>query len=140
MKPGAWWRGVAAAAGALILAGAAQAEPAGFDPMFTDHAVLQRDRSIEVWGRAGPGERLTLDLAGQNIRARADKAGRWRARFEPLPAGGPYELKLTGAAGDGRSLSDVMVGDVWLCSGQSNMEFPVRRGLNSETEIGAAAN
>lgn len=133
------WACIAAAG--WLAAGAASAQPAvGFDPVFSDHAVLQRDRPLEVWGQAPAKARLTVEIAGQAVQAKADKAGHWRARLAPLAAGGPYELKLTQAKGDSRALSDIMVGDVFLCSGQSNMEFAVRQGLNAETEISAGAN
>jgi sialate O-acetylesterase len=129
-----------AGAAVFTVAGVAPAQAADFDPMFQDHAVLQRERPIEVWGQAVAGERLSVEIAGHAAQAKAGSDGHWRARLDALPAGGPYELKLTGAKGEVRTVSDVMVGDVWLCSGQSNMEFPVRRGLDYETEIAASDN
>jgi sialate O-acetylesterase len=123
------------------MAGGAAAAPAlGFDPVFTDHAVLQRGRPLEVWGQAPAKAKLTVEIAGQSVKTAADKGGHWRARFQPLQAGGPYELKLSQDKGESRVLFDVAVGDVFLCSGQSNMEFAVRQGLNAETEINAGAD
>lgn len=131
---------------AVVLAGAAtgvlaQTSPAGplLADVFQDHAVLQRDRPIAVRGRAAPDSQLAVTLAGATVAARADAEGRWRAVLPALPAGGPHELRV---AQDGRTqvLTDLLIGDVWLCSGQSNMEFGVRSVTNADTEIGASAD
>jgi sialate O-acetylesterase len=108
-------------------------------PMFQDHAVLQRDRAIAIWGAARPGESVHVELAGLRAQARADTAGRWQVKLPALPAGGPHTL--VASSSDARQVaSDVLVGDVWLCSGQSNMELPVSRTLNAPSEIAAAGN
>ncbi|MDP3801887.1 sialate O-acetylesterase [Brevundimonas sp.] len=131
---------------AVVLAGAATGVLAQTSPtsplladVFQDHAVLQRDRPIAVWGRAAPDSQLAVTLAGTTVAARADAEGRWRAVLPALPAGGPHELSV---AQDGRTqvLTDLLIGDVWLCSGQSNMEFGVRSVTNADTEIGASAD
>ncbi|HWQ85421.1 sialate O-acetylesterase [Brevundimonas sp.] len=132
---------------AVVLAGAAatgvlaQSPPAEslLADVFQDHAVLQRDRPIAVWGRAAPDAQLAVTLAGTTVAARADAEGRWRAVLPALPAGGPHELSV---AQDGRAqvLTDLLIGDVWLCSGQSNMEFGVRSATNADTEIGNSAD
>lgn len=110
-------------------------------PMFQDHAVLQRDRNVRIWGEADPGAEVVVDIAGSEVKTRADaKDGRWEATLPPQPAGGPHELKVRSSTGEMRSVADVLFGDVWLCSGQSNMELPVRRVINSDTEIGRSAN
>src|SRR5688572_10297335 len=88
-------------------------------PLFSDHVVLQRDRAIEVWGSAAPGEEIQLSLAGTSATARSDSSGRWSARLPALPAGGPYELSARTQAGLAQTVGDVQIGDVWLCSGQS---------------------
>lgn len=105
-----------------------------FDAPFTDHAVLQRDRDITVRGQASPGAEVTLNFAGVTLRTSADANGGWRATLPAKPAGGPYTLT---AASDGASatLADVMIGDVWLCSGQSNMEFTLRHATNADAEV-----
>jgi sialate O-acetylesterase len=108
--------------------------------IFQDHAVLQRDQPIPVWGTARAGERVTVALNGRTASASADPSGRWEARLPPMPAGGPYALTATAASGARRTVSDVLVGDVWLCSGQSNMELPVSRTLNADSEIAQSAN
>jgi len=108
--------------------------------MFQDHAVLQRDRPIPLWGRAQPGEDIRITLAGDLVRVRTDAQGHWQVQLPALRAGGPYTLTVTAGSGDTRTLADVLVGDVWLCSGQSNMELPVRRTLNARAEIAGADN
>ncbi|MES1201099.1 MAG: sialate O-acetylesterase [Pseudomonadota bacterium] len=108
--------------------------------MFQDHAVLQRDRAIPVWGETRPRERVTVTLDGHNVTARADAHGHWRANLPALHAGGPYQLVARTAHGQTQTLSDVLIGDVFLCSGQSNMEFGVAGSLYGEFEIRFANN
>jgi sialate O-acetylesterase len=91
-------------------------------PLFHDHAVLQRDTPIPVWGTGTPGEKVHATLAGSTAETRVNPDGFWLIRIPPLPAGGPYELMLH--SGESRlALHDILVGDVWICSGQSNMQF-----------------
>ncbi|BCX46602.1 rhamnogalacturonan acetylesterase [Haloferula helveola] len=91
--------------------------------VFSDHMVLQRDLDIPVWGTAEPGAEVEVTLAGESRVVRAGPKGRWRLRLPPLEAGGPYRMVVSSSAT--RSFEDVMVGEVWLCSGQSNMDFTV---------------
>lgn len=116
----------------------AAAETAGLlHPLFQDHAVLQRDQPIAVWGQARAGEVVSVTFAGQAVTTHADATGRWQATLPATGAGGPYTLEA--AAGPRHeSVRDVLVGDVWLCAGQSNMELPVWRSLNAASEIAAA--
>jgi sialate O-acetylesterase len=90
----------------------------------SDHAVLQRERPIQVWGWATPGAHLTAHFHDQAVSANADELGKWSLYLRPEPAGGPYVLSV---GGDGPELrvSDLLVGDVWIASGQSNMEIPL---------------
>jgi sialate O-acetylesterase len=118
----------------------AQDAPALLAPMFGSHAVLQRDRPIAVWGTAHPTDRVTVTLNGGRVQATASADGRWRATLPPMEAGGPFVLAAASSSGQSQSVDDVMVGDVWLCSGQSNMELPVARTLNAEDEIAHAAS
>jgi sialate O-acetylesterase len=104
--------------------------------LFGDHMVLQRDQADPVWGTAEPGEELTVSLAGQKKTARAGSDGRWKIVLDPLPAGGPYELVLSGKSTI--TLKDVLVGEVWVCSGQSNMEMSVKSSNHSAEEQAAA--
>ena len=125
---------------ALGVAGPTLAQVA-LAPTFTDHAVIQRGQPILVSGTAAPVEKLTVRLAGKNATATAGGDGYWQASFAALPAGGPYELTVFGA--DGRVVAaakDVVIGDVWLCSGQSNMELPVRRALDFDNQAAAFAD
>jgi sialate O-acetylesterase len=131
------WR--AAWATLVLMAPVAGAAPL-LDSMFQDHAVLQRDRPIPIWGRAHPGDQLTVSINASTVRARADASGHWRAQLPAMSAGGPYSLNVHSQSGAGQSASDVLVGDVWLCSGQSNMELPVSRTLNAAREISGSAN
>lgn len=106
-------------------------------PLFTDHAVIQRGREIRVSGTAQPREEVVVLLAGKQGTTRADENGYWTAALPPMDAGGPYRLDVRAASGSTKA-DDVMLGDVWLCSGQSNMEFPLRRTLNGENELQGA--
>ncbi|MBN6150566.1 beta galactosidase jelly roll domain-containing protein [Xanthomonas sp. AmX2] len=137
------WARVAwlAAAGAPFAPALAQAADAPLlHALFQDHAVLQRDAPIRVWGQAAPGATVSVELAQQRASARADRQGRWQAHLPPLPAGGPYTLSARSGAGSTQRVQDVLIGDVWLCSGQSNMELPVHRTLDSRSEIADAAH
>lgn len=122
---------------ALIAAAPAAAAPA-LDPMFGDHAVIQRDAPVRVRGSAAPGERVTVSFAGRTQVARADRLGAWTADFPALAAGGPYRLEARGTDGAVAAADDIMLGDVWLCSGQSNMEWPLKQALNGEGEVAGA--
>lgn len=107
---------------------------------FTDHMVLQRDMKVPVWGWAAPGDKVTVTLGDKKTTAKADRDGKWLARLAPMPAGGPYTLTVAGK--NTITLNDVLMGDVWLASGQSNMWWPVRNGdfgvKDREAEIKAA--
>jgi sialate O-acetylesterase len=118
-----------------LLASSAGAAPT-IDPQFGSHAVIQRDKPIALTGTAAAGERVDVSFAGATRQAIADRSGHWRADFAARSAGGPYTINLAGAA----IAEDVMVGDVWLCSGQSNMEYPLRRALNGDGEVQSATD
>lgn len=124
---------------AACVAPAAQREGALLHPMFQDHAVLQRGQPIRVFGQAGAGEEVKLSFAGKRTQARAGADGRWSAMLPAMKAGGPYTLTAS-AGGITQNVGDVLVGDVWLCSGQSNMELQVHRTLDSRAEIAGADN
>jgi sialate O-acetylesterase len=87
---------------------------------FSDGTVLQRDSTAPIWGKADPNEAVTAELNGQTVSATADAEGNWRATFKGLVAGGPFTLTIKGAS-NSVVVNNVLVGDVWLCSGQSNM-------------------
>ena len=107
--------------------------------LFGDHMVLQRDVPLPVWGRATPGGLVTVQFRDQIIRTFAGEQGHWRVLLKPVKAGGPFTLHVIGR--DTLTLKDVLVGEVWLCSGQSNMEMPLAgwgKVLNYEDEISRA--
>jgi sialate O-acetylesterase len=101
--------------------------------LFTDGMVLQRDLPCKVWGTAAAGEEVVVEIAGQKKSAKAGADGRWSVKLDPLPAGGPHELKAGGV-----TVKDVLVGEVWVCSGQSNMEWSVNASANPAEEKAAA--
>ena len=107
--------------------------------MFQDGVVLQRDRPVKVWGNAQPNAEVRVSLAGKRASGRAAADGRWEVRLPAPKAGGPYTLTAT-SGNENQAVGDVLVGDVWLCSGQSNMELQVKRTLNSRAEIADANN
>jgi sialate O-acetylesterase len=105
-------------------------------PLFTDHMVLQRDIPDHVWGWTEPGQTITVQFENKSTTAVAAPDGSWEATIGPFKAGGPYTLTVSGP--QTATFQDVLVGDVWVCSGQSNMEFGVGRLANSEDEIANA--
>jgi sialate O-acetylesterase len=129
---------------AAVLLGSAREGAAAprLAPLFQDHAVLQSDKPVPVWGWAAPGEHVSVAFAGQVVGSTADADGRWIAVLGPLAANATgADLVVAGQATV--ALHDVVVGEVWLCSGQSNMEFPVddgpRRQVDAAPEEVAAA-
>ncbi len=119
----------------MMLAGTSATANPLLNEIFTDHAVLQRDRAVEIWGTAGASEQLTVTIAGQSVVTAADAKGNWRVRLPPMKAGGPHQLSVTNKAGETQTLNDLLIGDVYLCSGQSNMEMQVKASMNAEGEI-----
>jgi sialate O-acetylesterase len=105
--------------------------------VFSDHMVVQRDKPIAVWGWADDGEKVTVQLAGQEASTEA-KAGKWQVFLPKLQAGGPHSLKVQGK--NEIEFRDVLVGDVWVCSGQSNMEWPLRASFQPQETIANSAN
>ncbi len=91
--------------------------------MLSDHAVLQRRMPVHVWGWADAGEKVTVSFHGQTQVGVADELGKWSVFLRPEEAGGPYTLTVQGS--NTIKLEDILVGDVWFASGQSNMEFPL---------------
>lgn len=124
---------------ACLLAGTAAfaADAPLLHPVFQDHGVLQRDRPLPVYGFAKPGDTVTVTLGGVSAKAKADKEGRWQATLPAQKAGGPFVLTAKAGVAEAAA-SDVMVGDVYLCSGQSNMELPVSRGLDAWSQTNQA--
>jgi len=118
----------------------AEVKPAA---LFSDHMVLQRGMSVPIWGTAAPGETVQVMLNGKTRSTIAGADGKWMLRLRKLKAGGPYEMQIQGA--NSLTIHDVLVGEVWLGSGQSNMAFTVSKKaayyagmLDEEREIAAA--
>jgi sialate O-acetylesterase len=101
--------------------------------LFSDHMVIQRNLPVHVWGRATPGEAVAVTFQSGAASATADSLGFWSVRLPALDAGGPFTLTVKGA--NTITLRDVLVGDVWVASGQSNMELRLRDALNGPGEI-----
>lgn len=106
--------------------------------LFSDGMVLQRDRPVPVWGTAADGEEVTVELAGHKAVAKAE-GGKWRAMLPALEPGGPHEMTIS-SAGEKTVIKDVLVGDVWICSGQSNMQWTLKQTANAPEAISASTN
>ncbi len=104
--------------------------------IFSDGMVLQRNKSIPVWGWADANEKIEVHFNNQIVKIKADKNGKWMVRLNPENAGGPYIMNIKGE--NEIVLKDILIGEVWICSGQSNMEFTVDRVLNAKQEINDA--
>ena len=104
--------------------------------LFGDRMVIQRDLPVHVWGTADPGEPVTVTFQEQEASAIAAPNGQWEVYLAPVEAGGPYSLSVIGD--NSIEVNDILVGDVWVGSGQSNMVWPLQRSNNAEEEIAAA--
>jgi hypothetical protein len=104
--------------------------------VFASHMVLQRDQAVPVWGWAAAGEAIAVSIGDQTKQIIANEHGKWRVQFDPLPAGGPHELKVQGK--NTITIKDVLVGEVWLASGQSNMVHIMPYVRDAAREIAAA--
>jgi sialate O-acetylesterase len=121
----------------LVLSAAGASAEVRLPAIFSDHMVLQQQMPLAVWGWADPGERVEVRFRAQRAVTTADRDGKWRVTLMPETAGGPDELVVAGAR-DTRRLSDVLVGEVWVGSGQSNMQWEVRQADDADAEIAAA--
>lgn len=127
----------------VLVLTAGTTEPARADvrlpAVFGDHMVLQRDMLLPVWGWADNGEVVTVSVAGQTRTATADAQGRWQVQLDPLKAGGdPIEITISGK--NELKLADVLVGEIWVCSGQSNMAWKLSQARNAPAEIKSASH
>lgn len=123
------------------LSSAAYAE-VSLPKIFSSHMVIQRDMAIHVWGNANPGEKVTVSLHGATASTTADATHRWSVYLAPQPAGGPFTLEVQ--ASNTVRLDDILLGDLWFASGQSNMEMPLKgfpaAVINDSAKEIAAAN
>ena len=106
--------------------------------VFGDHMVLQRQKPIPVWGTAAPGEKVIVSLNGATVSTKAAKSGEWRALLPAMPHGGPYTMTVQGR--DKVVVEDILIGEVWLCSGQSNMEWPLNNTDSAKRDVAEADN
>jgi sialate O-acetylesterase len=102
-----------------------------------DHMVLQQKLADPIWGWDNPGTKVTVSFAGKEYTATAGNDGRWMVKLDPMPANAtPQTMTITGSSK--RELTDILIGEVWLCSGQSNMSFPLRGALNGDLDAAAS--
>ena len=134
--PKQWFTGLFLLTGALVSTSTLAHGEVTLPRLFSSHMVLQRDMPIHVWGDAAPGERVTVKLQATTASVVADKSGRWSTYLSPRAAGGPYSLTVS--ASNTVQLDDVLIGDLWMASGQSNMELPLK-GYDPATQIKDAA-
>jgi sialate O-acetylesterase len=104
--------------------------------VFGAHMVLQQQKPIQIWGWAANHETVTVHLGSSSAQTQPNERGEWKVALPAMAAGGPYQLSITGS--NAIELDDVMIGEVWLCSGQSNMEMGIRNVANGEKEIATA--
>jgi sialate O-acetylesterase len=104
--------------------------------LFSNNMVLQRNKDIPIWGHSDAGEVVTVEIDTQTTVTTADATGSWRIHLSPIKAGGPYTLIIRG--NNTVTFKNVLIGDVWICSGQSNMQWAVRQSNNAEKEIASA--
>jgi sialate O-acetylesterase len=107
-------------------------------PMFSDNMVMQRGKPNTIWGWSTPGQEVRVEIAGHIAKTITGADGRWQVRVQPPAPGGPYTIKIDGP--QHTELHEVLVGDVWLCGGQSNMELPLSRTRNGDEAIKSAYN
>jgi sialate O-acetylesterase len=105
--------------------------------LISDNMVLQQQSPVRIWGKADPLEDVTIKFLGRTVSARAGQDGKWQAFLSPVAAGGPYEMEISGS--NTITIRNVLVGEVWVASGQSNMAWTVKASKNSEQEIAAAS-
>src|SRR5678816_954610 len=101
-----------------------------------DNMVLQSGQQVRVWGHGDPGEEVSIEIAGKKAKTFTDNTGNWTTKIGPLKPGGPFDLTITGS--NTLTIKNVLVGEVWVCSGQSNMEWPLINAGNGAEEVAKA--
>ena len=107
--------------------------PPFISPVFGDHMVLQRGKPNPIWGWSEPGDTVGVQIGERSATATAGADGKWLAKIDPPAPGGPYTVRIAGK--QTVELRDVLVGDVWICAGQSNMQFGLGQARNGAEEI-----
>ncbi|MFZ0743727.1 MAG: sialate O-acetylesterase [Terracidiphilus sp.] len=132
----------------VLLPGAVLLGQVTLPTILTSHMVIQRDLPVHVWGIAAPGQEVAVTFRGETATTTAGELGRWSVYLKPGSAGGPFQLTVQGkpaasgaggAAAQSITLDDVLVGDVWVASGQSNMEFEMRKAATAAEDLPHAA-
>ena len=121
--------------GAFVVVASARSE-VKLPSLLADHMVVQRELPVHIWGKASPGEPVTVDFHGASRSATADDNGLWSVYLPSVDAGGPFEITIRGS--NTITLKDVLAGDVWIASGQSNMEFGLKNATDGESETAGA--
>ncbi len=133
----------------LLIPCAALSAQVTLPKILASHMVIQRDLTVHVWGSAAPGEEVVVTFRGQTRETKAGPLGRWSLYLKPGTAGGPFQMTVTGTpAAEGgagpaaqvQTLDDILVGDVWVASGQSNMEFAMRQAATAAQDLPRAAD
>ncbi len=122
----------------LILFAATLNAQVKLSPIFSSNMVLQQGMEIPVWGWASPGEKVTVTLDKGKATAKANKEGKWTLKLPAMNYGGPFTMTVNGR--NSQTLENILIGEVWICSGQSNMEFNMLSVKNSDAEIAASNN
>jgi sialate O-acetylesterase len=129
------WFGLALACAILLAPNAVRAD-VRLPKILGDHMVLQKGQMATIWGWADPGEKVVVEMATARAETVADDDGKWCVKLDPPQSAGPHELHVVGK--NTIKLTDILIGEVWICSGQSNMQWSVAQSLNPEQEIAAA--
>lgn len=126
---------------ALVLAHTVTQDDGGLTipALFADHMVLQRNKSIPIFGTAKAGQKVEVIFNNKRLSTISNAAGQWKIMFPAMPHGGPYQLKVQ-SNGTQIEINDVLIGDVWLCAGQSNMAFPLKASATGKTELDRLKN
>ncbi len=103
--------------------------------IFTDNMIVQREKPLHVWGKSLPGKMVSINFNNQTTSALADTTGNWETAFKPMKAGGPYALSVSTDKEGSKILKNILIGDVWICAGQSNMNFILDAEKNGKREL-----
>ncbi len=122
----------------ISFAAAAKPPTVSLPAIFGDNMVLQRNCPVPVWGAAAPGETVTVEFAGQKASVTADAAGKWKTTLKPMPANSKPTVLTVRGSSNTVSIKNIVVGDVWICSGQSNMAWSVKISLQAKKEVSTA--